>query len=163
MVEFQNCACCGFADAVVRFEDETFAVQYRHFIRHVKGLSGWRCRECAQAHFDPQSAFEYTQVGDQLLEDAHKAVAEEMRRIRRKLNLTQRSAVEILSGGGHNAFSRYERAEVEPPKPLLVLMSLLDRHPALVEEIRAMGNGAGLSDLVAAKERQRHTASSQCP
>jgi HTH-type transcriptional regulator/antitoxin MqsA len=156
-VKFQDCACCGSAAAMVRFEDETFPVQYRRFVRNVRGLNGWRCRECAEVYFDPQSSYKYTQVGDQLLEDAHKAIAEEMRRIRRKLNLTQRNAVEILSGGGHNAFSRYERAEVEPPKPLLVLMSLLDRHPALVEEIKAMGDGASLGDLVSAKEQQRHS------
>jgi HTH-type transcriptional regulator/antitoxin MqsA len=148
---------------MVRFEDETFPVQYRHFVRNVPGLSGWRCQECSEVYFDPQSSYQYTQAGDQLLEDAQKAIAEEMRRIRRKLNLTQRSAVEILSGGGHNAFSRYERAEVEPPKPLLVLMSLLDRHPALVEEIKAMGDGTLLGDLVSAKERQRHSPVSQCP
>jgi HTH-type transcriptional regulator/antitoxin MqsA len=133
-------------------------VRYRQFERQVVGLSGWECSDCTEAVFDPESAAEYAHRGDQLLEDAQQSVADEMRRIRRKLHLTQRCAVEMLSGGGHNAFSRYERAEVEPPKPLVVLMALLDRHPNLVEEVKAMGDGLGRLDLILAKEKQRRGA-----
>lgn len=137
-VEFQNCVSCGAADGMVRFEGETMPVYYRHFTRQVHGLSGWVCRECSEAEFDPQSAVEYGRAGDQLLVDAKWQMSQDMRRIRRKLNLTQLRAVEMLSGGGHNAFSRYERAEVEPPKPLMVLMALLDKHPELLHEIGAI-------------------------
>jgi len=152
-LKYQNCVCCGAAKGMTRFEAEAMPVTYRQFSRMVHGLSGWRCGECSEVEFDPESAIAYGQVGDQLLHDAQQCVAQEMRRIRRKLNLTQKSAVAILSGGGHNAFSRYERAEVEPPKPLMVLMSLLDRHPDLVEEVKALGNGIELMDLVAAKQK----------
>ena len=58
-------------------------------------------------------------------------IGAEMKRIRRKLHLTQKETVQLLSGGGHNAFSRYERGELLPPKALVLLMRLLDRHPAL--------------------------------
>ena len=44
--------------------------------------------------------------------DCRQLIGNEMKRIRRKLHLTQKEAVKLLSGGGHNAFSRYERGEL---------------------------------------------------
>ena len=80
-----------------------------------------------------------------------------IKRIRRKLHFTQKSAVQLLSGGGHNAFSRYERAEVEPPKPLFVLMRLLDRHPELVRELQAINECADINALLVQKQQQRES------
>ena len=48
---------------------------------------------------------------------------------------SQKEAVKLLSGGGHNAFSRYERGEVGAPQPLYMLMRLLDRHPQLMKDV----------------------------
>ena len=56
--------------------------------------------------------------------------------VRRKLELDQREAGEIF-GGGVNAFSRYETGRTKPPLALVKLLKLLDRHPNLLEEIRA--------------------------
>lgn len=36
-----------------------------------------------------------------------------------------------------NAFSRYETGKTQPPLALIKLLRLLDRHPDLLEEIRA--------------------------
>jgi len=58
----------------------------------------------------------------------------EIRRIRRKLGLTQVAAAR-LTGGGHNAFSRYERGEVAPLPAVIKLLHLLDKHPELLEDI----------------------------
>ena len=66
-------------------------------------------------------------------------IGDEMKRIRRKLHLSQKEAVLLLSGGGHNAFSRYERGELLPPKALMVLMRLLDRYPHLLADVRSLG------------------------
>jgi HTH-type transcriptional regulator/antitoxin MqsA len=58
----------------------------------------------------------------------------ELRRIREKLGLTQAAAAR-LTGGGHNAFSRYERGEVTPLPAVSNLFRLLDRHPDLLKEL----------------------------
>lgn len=58
----------------------------------------------------------------------------EIRRIRRKLGLSQVEAAR-LTGGGHNAFSRYERGEAAPLPAVINLFRLLDRHPELLSEI----------------------------
>ena len=56
--------------------------------------------------------------------------------VRRKLALDQREASEIF-GGGVNAFSRYETGKAKPPVALVKLLRVLDRHPELLEEVRA--------------------------
>lgn len=58
----------------------------------------------------------------------------ELARIRKKLRLTQKEAA-LLTGGGHNAFSRYERGEVKPVQAVLNLFRLLDNHPDLLREL----------------------------
>ena len=56
--------------------------------------------------------------------------------VRKKLDLGQREAAEIF-GGGINAFSRYENGKTKPPLALVKLLKLLDRHPDLLNEIKA--------------------------
>jgi len=56
--------------------------------------------------------------------------------VRKKLALDQRQAAEIF-GGGINAFSRYENGKTKPPLALVQLLKVLDRHPELLDEIRA--------------------------
>jgi HTH-type transcriptional regulator/antitoxin MqsA len=56
--------------------------------------------------------------------------------VRKKLNLDQREASEIF-GGGVNAFSRYETGKTKPSLALVKLLKVLDRHPDLLNEVRA--------------------------
>ena len=57
-------------------------------------------------------------------------------RVRKKLALDQRQAAAIF-GGGPNAFSRYENGKTKPPLALVKLLMVLDRHPNLLNEVRA--------------------------
>jgi HTH-type transcriptional regulator/antitoxin MqsA len=61
----------------------------------------------------------------------------ELARIRKKLRLTQKEAA-LITGGGHNAFSRYERGEAKPIQAVLNLFKLLDHHPDLLNELRSV-------------------------
>lgn len=56
--------------------------------------------------------------------------------VRKKLPLNQKEASEIF-GGGINAFSRYEKGKTKPSLALVELLNVLDRHPDLLDEIRA--------------------------
>jgi HTH-type transcriptional regulator/antitoxin MqsA len=58
-------------------------------------------------------------------------------KVRKKLDLGQREAAEIF-GGGINAFSRYENGKTKPPLALVKLLKLLDRHPDLLNEVKAV-------------------------
>ncbi|WP_323016842.1 type II toxin-antitoxin system MqsA family antitoxin [Castellaniella sp.] len=57
--------------------------------------------------------------------------------VRKKLGLGQNEAARLF-GGGVNAFSRYESGKTRPPLALVQLFKLLDRHPGLLDEIRAV-------------------------
>ncbi len=56
--------------------------------------------------------------------------------MRKRLDLDQRQAAEIF-GGGVNAFSRYENGKTKPPLALVKLLKVLERHPDLLNEVRA--------------------------
>lgn len=58
-----------------------------------------------------------------------------IRRVRKKLKLSQREAGGLLKVG-ENAFDKYERGLIEPSGPTSQLLRLLDQHPELVEELR---------------------------
>ena len=129
------CVNCDSRRGMQRFENKTFVVEHGGMRTQVKGLSGWRCGRCGEAEFDPQSAARYAQAGDELVLRARKRQQQEIRRIRHKLGLSQRDASR-LTGGGHNAFSRYERGEASPLPAVINLFRLLDKHPQLLGELR---------------------------
>lgn len=62
--------------------------------------------------------------------------SKEIRRIRRKLGLSQ-VATARLTGGGHNAFSRYERGETASLPAVVNLFRLLDKHPEFLADLVA--------------------------
>lgn len=80
------------------------------------------------------SAHRYAVAGDTLVLQERERQSREIRRIRRKLSLTQEAAAR-LTGGGHNAFSCYERGESAPMPAVVNLFRLLDRHPGLLREL----------------------------
>ena len=127
------CGECG-APRPVRFEGEDFAVEHAGLKIELSGLSGWRCASCGEIEFDPDSARRYASAGDELVLRSREIDRAEIRRIRRKLGLSQAVAAR-LTGGGHNAFSRYERGEAVPMPAVVNLFKLLDKHPELLKEL----------------------------
>ena len=61
-------------------------------------------------------------------------VSDEVRRIRKKLRITQHQAASSC-GGGPNAFGRYERGEALQIRATDNLLRLLDKHPELLNEL----------------------------
>jgi HTH-type transcriptional regulator/antitoxin MqsA len=134
MASRQNCSACGGKKSMSRFEDERFVIEHTGLRKAVDGLSGWRCASCDEVVFDPESAQRYAAAGDELVLKSRKREQQELKRIRQKLGLTQQAAAEI-TGGGHNAFSRYERGTAQPMPAVVNLFKLLDRRPELLREI----------------------------
>lgn len=130
----RDCVCCGSAGSMIRFENDALTIEYAGHAATVEGLSGWRCAVCKDAEFDADSGRRYAAAGDALVLRERERQARELRRIRRKLGLTQDAAAR-LTGGGHNAFSRYERSEVAPMPAVLNLFRILDKHPELLKEL----------------------------
>ncbi len=130
----RKCLNCEARKGMMRFENETFTIEHAGMTATVEGLSGWRCGACGEVEFDADSARRYAAAGDELVRRDRERLAEEIRRIRRKLGLSQVAAAR-LTGGGHNAFSRYERGETAPLPAVVNLFRLLDKHPELLKEI----------------------------
>jgi HTH-type transcriptional regulator / antitoxin MqsA len=134
MTMARKCLNCENASKMTRFDGETFTIEHAGMTNAVKGLSGWRCRNCGEVEFDAESARRYAEAGDELVLRDRKQRMKELRRIRRKLGLTQAAAAR-LTGGGHNAISRYERGEAAPMEAVINLFRLLDKHPELLKDL----------------------------
>ncbi len=130
----RKCLNCEARKGMVRFDDETFTIEHAGMTTIVEGLSGWRCETCGEVEFDAESARRYAAAGDELVLRNRERQSKEIRRIRRKLGLSQVAAAR-LTGGGHNAFSRYERGETAPLPAVINLFRLLDKHPELLKDI----------------------------
>ena len=130
----RRCLNCEDRKGLKRFDGEAFTVEHAGWKVKVEGLSGWRCGACGEVEFDAESARRFAAGGDALVLRDRARQSKEIRRIRRKLGLSQVAAAR-LTGGGHNAFSRYERGEVAPLPAIIKLLHLLDKHPELLKDI----------------------------
>ncbi|MBV4522894.1 type II toxin-antitoxin system MqsA family antitoxin [Pseudomonas sp. SWRI74] len=154
----QQCFSCGAREGMRHFEGRGETLTVKGMECRVDDLSGWECQKCGEVEWDPDtdSGERYGEAGDALVIAARQMIGAEMKRIRRKLHLTQKETVQLLSGGGHNAFSRYERGEVLPPKALMLLMRLLDRYPHLLADAKALAEGADLRDAFKITQHKEH-------
>lgn len=130
----RKCLNCESRKGMTRFESKSFTIRHARMTAKVEGLSGWRCGACGEVEFDAGGARRYAAAGDELVRRHRARQSQEIRRIRRKLGLSQLAAAR-LTGGGHNAFSRYERGEAAPLPAVVNLFRLLDKHPELLKEI----------------------------
>ncbi len=130
----RKCVNCETRKGMTRFKGETFTIEHRGMTAVVEGLSGWRCGGCGEVEFDADSARRYAAAGDKLVLRDRAQQSREIRRIRRKLGLSQVAAAR-LTGGGHNAFSRYERGAASPLPAVINLFRLLDKHPELLKDL----------------------------
>lgn len=130
----RKCPSCGARKGMTRFQHESFTIDHAGLSATVDGLAGWRCGACDEIEFDVESARRYAATGDELVLRARELQSKEIRRIRRKLGLSQAEAAR-LTGGGHNAFSRYERGEAAPLPAVVNLLRLLDKHPELLKDL----------------------------
>lgn len=114
----------------------------RPFLVTYKGQS----RSVELPGYYPEGIGEAIHVGDDMaaVDEALRSLKEEIdgilspstiRRVRTRLNLSQREAG-LLLRVGENAFDKYERGLIEPSGPMIQLIKVLDRHPEIVEELR---------------------------
>jgi HTH-type transcriptional regulator/antitoxin MqsA len=130
----RECPNCDDRNGLTRFEDETFTIEHVDTATTVNGLSGWRCEGCGEVEFDADSARRYAEASDTSVLRDRERQSKEIRRIRRKLGLCQNAAAR-LTGGGHNAFSRYKRGEATPLPAVVNLFRRLDKHPELLKDL----------------------------
>jgi len=125
------CAACGstrmavFGNAPVALHDGSL----------VHGLSGQRCEDCGEVWLDAASHARFAAAGNAAVLAQRQSQRDWLRQVRKKLGLSQHQAAQ-LTGGGHNAFGRYERGEARPLPAVIHLFKILDAHPELLDEVR---------------------------
>ena len=98
-------------------------------------MSGEYCQSCNEGFQNDEDLVlnENTIALAKLKADV--VIAEEIARIRKKLNLTQTEASEIF-GGGIRAFHKYEKGIIHPPQTLVILFDLLDNNLTTLDNVR---------------------------
>jgi len=110
--------------------EQTLEYRGRQYERTVTGAFCDHCHDGFPA-YDADEETSWQAFRDKV--DAEEVA--ELARIRKKLKLTQKEAA-LITGGGHNAFSRYERGEAQPIQAVFNLFRLLDHHPELLGELK---------------------------
>ncbi len=131
-----KCPVCGAAQLVHGTRDLPYS--YKGESTVIPAVTGDFCPACNESVLDAAESDRVMremgafakQVNATLVDPAFIA------KVRKKLELDQRQAAEIF-GGGVNAFSRYENGKTRPPLALVKLLKVLDRHPDLLDEVRA--------------------------
>ena len=110
--------------------------EYRGRVLEYDQEGAW-CNACGEGIVTGKEAVASESLLDGFMARVDKEEAFELARVRKKLGLTQKEAA-IIAGGGHNAFSRYERGEAKPVAAVVNLFRLLDRHPELLQELKKL-------------------------
>ncbi len=130
----RTCPKCGSSDMVQGFRTQT--VEYGGLVSPAYEQPGLWCETCNEGLL----SFKEMKVGTR---EMHKLKAQverllqpsEVKRVRKKLGLTQKEAGLIL-GGGQNAFHKYESAEVLMSQAISNLLRVLDHIPWALEVLR---------------------------
>ena len=138
MVPGHICAACGTHDSLVlEVRDMPFAYHEQSTV--IDNVHGIFCTACNEGFADPAHPADWQRLGEEIQRFTHKvdaALAVEMRTMRKKLGLRQADAGKLF-GGGISAFSEYERGKTQPHKSTVLLLKLLNKHPELLDELRA--------------------------
>ncbi|WP_020205133.1 MULTISPECIES: type II toxin-antitoxin system MqsA family antitoxin [Cupriavidus] len=130
------CPECGAAELVHDTRDVPYT--YKGETTLIPAVSGDFCPACGEIVLDRGQEDRYGEAVVAFNKQVNAAIVdpEFIAGVRKRLALDQREAAEIF-GGGVNAFSRYETGRTRPPLALVKLLKLLERHPELLEEVRA--------------------------
>ena len=135
----KTCPVCG--GALQREERSTPYDYKEHTIEIMQ--SGEYCSDCGEAFLSPQDLKSTRkQIADFKRHVDHLLTTDEIRAIRKKLNLTQEKA-SVLFGGGVRAFHKYETGENAQSRSLDILLKLLDRGIVSVDDLMGVGAGKG--------------------
>lgn len=104
----------------------------------IPAVTGDYCPACGKAVLDMRESVRTSALMLEFNKQVNASIVDPafIASVRKKLKLDQREAAEIF-GGGVNAFSRYENGKTKPPLALVKLLKVLNRHPELLDEIKA--------------------------
>jgi HTH-type transcriptional regulator/antitoxin MqsA len=135
-METRYCLQCDDGTALVYgtkdMQGEIFGEPYE-----VPAVTGWHCPVCGEIEFciTDDSADRVKAVMEMATKAARACQADELRKVRKQLGLTQAEAGRLF-GGGATAFSEYEHCKTQPHRSTVLLLRMLGKHPELLDEVR---------------------------
>jgi len=131
-----KCPTCAAAELVHDTRDMPYT--YKGEATIIPAVVGDFCPACGEAVLDVAESARTSAAMLEFNKQVNASIVDPdfIAMVRKKLALDQREAAEIF-GGGVNAFSRYENGKTKPPLALVKLLKVLDRHPDLLNEVRA--------------------------
>lgn len=131
-----KCPSCGAAELIHDTRDLPYV--YKGESTTIPSVTGDFCPACDEVVLEGAHGDRYGELIGAFQREVNASYVDPafIAKVRKKLALDQREAAEIF-GGGINAFSRYENGKTNPPLALVKLLKLLDRHPELLDEVRA--------------------------
>ncbi|NWE69522.1 type II toxin-antitoxin system MqsA family antitoxin [Pseudomonas gingeri] len=132
-----KCPVCTTAELVRDTRDMPYT--YKGESTFIAAVTGDYCPACGESLLDAAESSRVSTAMLQFNKQVNASIVDPgfITAVRKRLALDQREAAEIF-GGGVNAFSRYENGRTKPPLALVKLLKLLDRHPELLAEVRAV-------------------------
>jgi HTH-type transcriptional regulator/antitoxin MqsA len=130
-----KCPACGAAELIHDTRDVTYT--YKGETTVIQAVTGDFCPACDESVTDMPETDRVMREMQAFNKQVNAAIVDPVfiANVRKKLNLGQKEAADIF-GGGINAFSRYENGKTKPPRALVKLLKVLDRHPDLLNEVR---------------------------
>ncbi|TPQ27011.1 type II toxin-antitoxin system MqsA family antitoxin [Methylomonas koyamae] len=131
-----KCPSCAVGELVHDTRDVPYT--YKGETTVIPGVTGDFCPACDEVINDAEESKRTMALMLEFNKQVNASIVDPgfIASVRKKLALDQREASEIF-GGGINAFSRYENGKTKPPLALVKLLKVLDRHPDLLDEVRA--------------------------
>ena len=130
----RECLSCGQKEMVHAIRDVPYS--YKGHETFIAKIKGWHCLNCGEVEFEAGEGVRFAETIKQIANQINLLEGAEILRIRKKLKLTQLEASR-LTGGGPNAFSRYEKGKAKPMPAVINLFKLLDKHPSLLDELKS--------------------------
>lgn len=131
-----KCPTCAKANMVHDSRDMPYT--YKGESTVISAVTGDFCPACGEVILDAGESMRTSALMLEFNKQVNASIVDPgfIASVRKKLALDQREASEIF-GGGVNAFSRYENGKTKPPLALVKLLKVLDRHPDLLDEVKA--------------------------
>ena len=131
-----KCPACGAAHLITDTRDLPYTYKGESIV--ISAVAGEFCPACGESVLDGIASERVMREMQAFTKQVNAAMVDPsfIAKVRKRLDLDQRQAGQIF-GGGVNAFSRYETGKTKPPLALVKLLKVLDRHPDLLEEVRA--------------------------
>jgi HTH-type transcriptional regulator/antitoxin MqsA len=126
---------CGAAELIHDTRDLPYIYKGESTI--LPAVTGEFCPACAEGVLNREEGERYNELIGAFNKEVNASIVDPkfILGVREKLRLSQREAAEIF-GGGINAFSRYETGKIKPPLALVKFLTLLNRRPELLDEVR---------------------------